>query len=129
MNSRLEDIAKRVLQKAKVPEDENFGSVIAILMVVSIIVSLVRVIQECNKSKLPTDFSAEDKYNLYGSEIKSYSVKRGWFTKLRIKKLLRNKMSKDQYAKYSIPLLNSLLDTGENLDNEDIITLVETANV
>lgn len=129
MNNSLETIGKRVLQKAKVPEDEKFGSVIAIIMIVGIIISLIRVIQECNKNKLPNNYSTEDKYNLYGAEIKNYSINRGWFTKLRIKKLLRNNMSKEQYSTYGMHLLNSILDNGENLNNEDIITLVEAANV
>jgi hypothetical protein len=129
MNTKLNDIAKKILTKANVPEEETFGSVIAILMIISITLTVIRVIQECNKNKLPNNYTAEDKYNLYGAEIKSYSIKRGWFTKMRLKKLIRQKMSKEQYAKYGFPLLSAFLDTGENLKEDEIITLVEAANV
>jgi hypothetical protein len=129
MNPRLKSISEKILDKAGVPKEEEFGSVIAILMVISIILTIIRVIQECNKSKLSTNCTAKEKCDLYGEEIKSYAVKRGWFTKMRIKKLLRQKMSKDQYAKYGLQLLNAILDSGENLTSEETMTLVEAANV
>jgi hypothetical protein len=128
-DNRLKAIGSKVLAKANIPEDEKFGSVIAILMIISIILTVIRVLQECNKNKLSTNCSAEDKCSLYGSEIKEYSVRRGWFTKMRIKKILRKNLDQEQYAKYSLALLNALLDTGENLNTEEISCLVEAANV
>lgn len=129
MNEKLKSIAEKVRKLAKIPEDENFGSVIAILMIISIMLTLIRVLQECNKNKLSTESTAQDKYNLYGAEIKNYSMRRGWFTKMRIKKILRQKMSREQYNKYSLHLLEALLNTGENLTDDEVMTLVENANV
>lgn len=129
MNEKLKDIARRILRIADIPEEENFGSVIAILMIISIAITLVRVIQECNKNKVSDNMTSKDVYNLYGQEIRSYSLRRGWFTKLRIKKILRRKMSKEQYNKYGLKLVNAILDVGENLKDDEIITLVEAANV
>jgi len=129
MNEKLKNIAEKIRQLSNIPEEETFGSVIAILMIISITLTLIRVLQECNKHKLSKECTAQDKFNLYGSEIRSYSLKRGWFTKLRIKKILRQRMSKDQYAKYGLPLLNAILDTGENLKDEEVMTIVEAANV
>lgn len=126
---KLKKIGSKVLNKANIPEDQKFGSVIAILMVISIILTLIRVLQECNKSKLSENCSAQDKYALYGGEIKNYSLRRGWFTKMRIKKILRSELNKEDYAKYSFPLLDSILDTGSNVTEDEIITLVENANV
>lgn len=129
MNEKLKNIAEKVRRLANIPEEENFGSVIAVLMIISIILTLVRVLQECNKNKLSQESTTQDKYNLYGTEMKQYSSRRGWFTKMRIKKILRQKMSREQYNKYSLPLLEALLNTGENLTDDDIVTLVENANV
>jgi hypothetical protein len=98
-------------------------------MIISIVLTLVRVLQECNKNKLSKDCAAQDKYNLYGSNIKEYSLRRGWFTKMRIKKVLRRELSKEDYQKYSFELLNAILDTGEKVTEDEIITLVENANV
>jgi hypothetical protein len=86
-------------------------------------------LQECNKNKLSANCTAADKYALYGEEIKEYSIRRGWFTKMRIKKILRKNLDQEQYAKYSLSLLSALLDTGENLNTEEISCLVEAANV
>lgn len=128
-DSKLKNIGLRVLTKAGISEEEKFGSVIAILMIISIILTVIRVLQECNKNKLSGNYSAQDKYDLYGQEIKEYSMRRGWFTKMRIKKILRQQLSKEQYEKYSLALVNALLDTGENLNNEEVSSLVEAANV
>lgn len=128
-NPKLKAIAERILRLADISPEENFGSVIAILMIISITITLIRVLQECNKNKLPTNFTQEDKYKLYGAEIKEYSLRRGWFTKLRIKKVLRNKLPRSEYHKYGLKLLNAILDTGENLKDDEVTTLVEAANV
>ena len=128
-NEELKLIASKVLNKAGVPQDEKFGSVIAILMMISIILTVIRVLQECNKNKLTGEYTAQDKYNLYGAEIKDYSVRRGMFTKMRIKRILRRELPKEQYEKYGMQLLNAMLDTGSDLSNEEVITLVEAANV
>ncbi|NBX98663.1 hypothetical protein EB118_21925 [bacterium] len=128
-NTQLKNIGSKVLAKANISEDEKFGSVIAILMIISIILTVIRVLQECNKNKLSASCTAADKCSLYGAEIKEYSIRRGWFTKMRIKKILRRELSPEQYNKYSLALLNALLDTGENLNNEEISCLVEAANV
>jgi hypothetical protein len=129
MNPKVKNIGERVMKQAGIPEEEQFGSVLAILMVISIILTLIRVLQECNKNKLSTDCTEQDKYSLYAEEIKNYSIRKGWFTKLRIKKALRQNMSREQYAKYSVRLLSALLDNGENLKDDEIIALVETSNV
>ena len=44
-------------------------------------------------------------------------------------KILRRELNEEQYAKYSLSLTNALLDTGENLNNEEVSCLVEAANV
>jgi hypothetical protein len=128
-DEQLKAIAAKVLNKAGVPQEENFGSVIAILMMISIILTVIRVLQECNKNKLSGNYTSQDKYNLYGSEIKEYSARRGLFTQMRIKRILRRELPKEQYAKYGIQLLNAILDTGADLKDDEVITLVEAANV
>lgn len=126
---KLNAIASKVLNKANIPEDQKFGSVIAILMVISIILTLVRVLQECNKTKLSDNCSAQDKYALYGAEMKDYSIRRGWFTKMRIKKVLRKELTREDYNQYSFQLLSAILDSGANVTDDEIVTLVENANV
>lgn len=129
-NNDLKNIALKVLNKTFLPKNENYSfDPLTILMIISVILTCVRILQECNKNKLPKDCSSSDKYNIYGSQLKEYSVRRGWFTKMRIKKILRREMKPDDYNKYSLSIVNSLLEHGETLTDEDIKTLVEAANV
>lgn len=129
-NEKLKNIAIKVLSKSNVPKEDNYGfAVVTILMIISIILTCVRILQECNKDKISDNCTTADKCAIYGEQIKSYSFKRGWFTKMRIKKILRREMSREDYVKYSIPILSSLLDTGEVLTDDEIKTLVEAANV
>jgi hypothetical protein len=128
MNNEVKNIANNIRQKAGIPENETFGSVIAILMVISIILTLIRVFQECNKNKVK-NYSDMDRNAFYTENIHSYSKNRGWFTKLRMKRIIKKQMSKEQYAKYGNSLLNCILDEGENLTEDQTITLVEASNV
>lgn len=127
-NKKLQTIVAKVLRQAGLENDEQFGSIITILMMISIIVTVIRVIQECNKEKL-TKLSNSDKYSLFEKQIKSYSSRRGWFTKMRLRKILRNKLSPEAYKKYQDQLVQGILKAGEDLNREEIITLMEESNV
>jgi hypothetical protein len=127
-NEKLKTIAAKVLKQANIPNEEKFGSVIAILMMISIILTVIRVLQECNKNKTK-DMTSQDKYAIYGENIRTFSKKRGWFTRLRIKRLVRKELTKEEYNKYGIKITEALLDVGENLKDDEVVTLVEAANV
>jgi hypothetical protein len=101
----------------------------AILMMISIILTVIRVLQECNKNKASKLSTTQEKYSLYGDDIRNFSKQRGWFTKMRIKKIIRRELSKEDYNTYSIPLLGALLNIGETITDDEVITLVEAANV
>jgi hypothetical protein len=129
-NQDLQKIAEKVISKVDIqPEDkEKFGSVIIILSVISILLTLIRVMQECNKSKIKL-FSQNQKYEYFGTQIKEVIVRRSWFTKMTIKKVIRRELNREDYYTYGVSLMNAILDTGENLKEDEVITLVETANV
>jgi hypothetical protein len=127
-NVKLKNIARKVLKDSNIPEDQNFGSVIAILMMISIILTVIRVLQECNKNKTQ-NMTANDKCAVYGENIRSYSKKRGWFTRMRIKRIVRKQLTSEDFNKYGIKITEALLDTGENLTDDEVSTLVEAANV
>lgn len=129
-NEKLKTIAIKVLEKSNVPKEDNYGfAVVTILMIISIILTCVRILQECNKTKIRKLSTDQDKYAIYGEQLKTFSERRGWFTKMRIKKILRREMKKEDYEKYSFAILNALLNTGEVLTDDEIITLVEAAHV
>jgi hypothetical protein len=124
----LSEIAEKVINKMPQKSEENFGFVITVLMVISIILTLVRVIQECNKTKTD-NFNQQEMCAFFGEQTKTLSIKRGWFTKMTIKKILRKQLSKDNYKTYGYDLMNAILDTGAELNEKEIKTLVETLNV
>jgi hypothetical protein len=129
-NEKLKAIAIKILEKSTVPKDDMYGfAIVTILMMISIILTCVRILQECNKNKLTAQSTAQDKYSMYGEQLHTFSERRGWFTKMRIKKILRREMKKEDYDKYSLSILNALLETGEILTDDEIQTLVENANV
>lgn len=129
-DQKLKSIAIKVLEKSSIPKEDNYGfAIVTILMIISIILTCIRILQECNKNKLSASSTQTDKYNLYSEQLKTFSSKRGWFTKMRIKKILRREMKREDYDKYSFAILSALLDTGEVLTDDEIITLVEAANV
>lgn len=123
---KMQKIAQKIIDK--IPQKENFGFVITILMIISITLTLIRIIQECNKDKT-TAFSAQEKYEYYGSEIHSLSMKKTWFTKMMTKKIIRKEIGKDNYKTYGIDIMNAIFETGEQLTSDEIITLVEAAHV
>jgi predicted transcriptional regulator len=128
LREKLKAIAEKVLKQANVPNDEKFGSVIAILMMISIILTVIRVLQECNKNKTQ-DMTSENKQALYAENIRSYSKRRGWFTRLRIKRIIKRELTSEEYNKYGIKLTEALLDIGETLKDDEVSTLMEAANV
>ena len=129
-NQKLKAIAIKVLEKSRVPKEDNYGfAIVTILMIISIILTCVRILQECNKNKLTAQSTTEDRCAIYGEQLHTFSERRGWFTKMRIKKILRREMKKEDYEKYSLAILNALLETGEILTDDEVSTLVEAANV
>jgi hypothetical protein len=129
-NEKLKAIAIKILEKSRVPKEDNYSfGVVTILMIISIVLTCVRILQECNKNKLSASSTSQDKYSMYGEQLHTFSERRGWFTKMRIKKILRREMKKEDYEKYSLTILNALLETGEVLTDDEVATLVEAANV
>ena len=47
---------------------------------------------------------------------------------MRLKKVLRQKLSPETYAKYSTKLIEAILDVGEKLTDDEVVTLVEASN-
>ena len=130
-NDKLKTIAIKVLEKSTVPKEENSGfAIITLLMIISIVLTIIRVIQECNKVKAQSLLGNEKALvSLYGEDVRNFSLKAGWYTKMRIKKLLRRELSKEDYKTYADAIMKSLLQTGESLTDDEVQTLVRAANV
>ena len=122
----LEEIAQYISEKAE-NKNNNFGSIILTIMIVGIVVNLIRVVQECNRNK--TQKMNDIEKNKYNTQfIKNICLNRGWFAKMRIRKTIRQQLGQEQYKTYGKILLESIMDTGENLTDEKIIKLLEVSN-
>jgi len=121
-NQKMEDLAIDVLGRQDLPQDK-FGSVIMIIMMVAILVNVIRVIQECNKN------SKLDKVLLYKQHIRELSDRRGWFTKMKLRKLIRRELKSEDYKEYGWQLVDAILEKGASITDEEVLTLLETANV
>lgn len=129
MNSdqKIAHIAQKVMNRAKIINDPQYGEIITILMIISIILTAIRALQECNKNKLK-DVCVDQKPIVYGSMIKDLSTKKTWFTRRRIKKIIAQKLNRKNYIQYSVPLTEAILSIGENVTDDEITTLLEKAN-
>ena len=125
-NEQVKNVAQKVLDQ--VPQDpEKFGFVITILMVISIVLTVIRILQECNKSKI-LKLNRSEKTDFLQSQIKVLSIKRSWFTRMTIKKAIRKELPKELYKEYGAALMSAILNTGEKLTEDEIQSLVEATN-
>lgn len=129
----LEKLAKKIISKVssdtepKKTTEERFGSVILILMVISIIISLVRVIQECNKSKLST-LNNHNQASIMQEEIKNVCIKKTWLNQLRLSRIIRQNMSKEDNKKYGASLRDAILNSGSDITQKESLALVNAIN-
>lgn len=129
INKNLENIANKVLVKVNPSyNQDNCGSVILILTVISIILSLIRVIQECNKNKLTNLFTGQDKAQLMTQEINNICLKRNILTKWRLSRIVKQKLSPGDYKVIGSQLQQAIMDVGCNLTEEECLVLLEELN-
>jgi hypothetical protein len=127
-NTKLEKIAKKVLVNVDQKENDNYGiDPITIIIVIGVLLSLIRVIQECRKKRT----LLKNKNELAGvikRDIQELVLKDSWFNNLRLKRILKQHLTKDQYRVYGSVLQNNIMEVGVNLTEEEICTLMEAAN-
>ena len=128
VDPKLESIANKVASSMSVKPSEEHGSIILLLMIISITLTLVRVIQGCNKSKL-FGLNGKEQARTLNREMKTLSIKRSWLNQLRLNRIIKNQLSKEDYKAYGSSLKTAIMDVGSNLTDEESQTLVEAANV
>jgi len=126
--NNLEITAKKVLSKTKIEPDQKFGSVLAVLMIIGIIVNVVRVVQECEKVKEVEGFTEEQTCTFWKSRFKHLSLKRGWLTNMKLRKIIRQHLSVEDCRKHRTEIQNAILDVGLDLSDSETYTLMEALN-
>lgn len=128
VDPKLESIANKVVSNMNSKPSDEHGSIILILMVISITLSLIRVIQECNKTKL-FGLNKKEQCKTLNQEIKTLAIKRTWLNQLRLNRIIKNQLSKEDYKAYGSSLKTAIMDVGSNLTEEESKVLLEAANV
>ena len=127
-NDKLEMLANKILNKTNITNKHEYGSLILTIMIISVILTLVRVIQECHSKKILT-LDKRHRSLFVAQEIQNLSVKRTWFNQIRLKRILKQKLSPDIYALYGDSLKLAIMDVGSTLTDEESQILLEAIDV
>lgn len=130
VNPKLEAIAMKIMEKMDLShaKKDKYGSIVVVLMIIGIVISLMRLIQACNAQKLSLLKNKKQKAKLMHEEVKTLCITRSLVNKWRLKKLIKEKLSVEDYKLYGTQLRDAILDTGVDLTEEDSIALMEAAN-
>ena len=127
-NAALEKIAKKVISNMNLSKDQDHGiDPITIIIVIGVILSLIRVIQECKKNrKLLKD--KHESAALMKKDIQEVILKNSWLNRIRLQRIIKQNLTKEQYKTYGKSLQNSIMETGINLTEDETYTLMEAVN-
>jgi cell division protein FtsL len=126
-NSDLNKIAKNVISNMRLDKNKDYGvDPITIIIVIGVILSLIRVIQECRKNRK----LIKDRTQLVKTmqlDIQDIILRDSFINRLRLKKIIKQNISKEQYKAYGSQLQTSIMETGVNLTEDEIYTLMEAS--
>jgi hypothetical protein len=128
-NIAVEKIAKKVLKNMQLSKEQDYSiDPITIIIVISVILSLIRVIQECKKNRKLIR-NKNEYASVMKRDIQDLIIKDSWLNRFRLQKILKQNLTKDQYKAYGKSLQQSIIGTGINLTDDEVYTLLEAANV
>jgi hypothetical protein len=124
-NEKLNNIAIKVLNNTN--KDTYHIDPITVIIMISILLTLIRIIQECRKKR--TLLNNKEEFGLLlKKDIKDLILKNSWLNNLRLNKILKQYLTKDQYKIYGKKLKDSIMEVGLTLTEDEIYTLMEAAN-
>jgi hypothetical protein len=127
----IEELAKEIYNKtlSKVKETDRYGiDPITIIMIIAIMVNVIRVIQECNKNKT-TKLSAGEKTEFFNTDVRFRSFNHSFLTRMKLRKILKNQLTKHQYKVYGDAIVQTLLEVGKTVKEEQVSALLEYKHV
>lgn len=129
VDPQLEAIAMKVMDKMDLSSrKDKDGNIIVVIMIIGVILSLVRIIQECNNKRFGL-LNREQKVKKMHEQIRSVSISRSLLNKWRLRKIIKEKLNPEDYKEYGAKLRDAILDTGVDLTEDESYTLMEAANV
>jgi hypothetical protein len=128
VDPKLEAIAMKVMDKMDLSKNDKYGNIIVVIMIIGIVLSLIRVIQECNKQQF-TISNKDQKAKYMHEQVRSICISRSFLNKWRLRRIIKEKLNSEDYKLYANKLRDAILDTGVELTEDESYTLVEAANV
>lgn len=129
VDPKLEAIAMKVMDKMDLSnKSDKYGNIIVVIMIIGIILTLVRIIQECNDQQF-SQMNKEDKARRMHEQVTSICISRNFLNKWRLRRIIKERLSSEDYKLHGAKLREAILDTGSQLTEEESYTLVEAANV
>lgn len=131
-NSTVNDLASEIIRETeknlKQPQNTYGIDPLTIILIIGIIVNVIRVIQECKKDKV-SKMMQEEAASYILTEVRYKAANCGWLTKRRVRSIIKEKLTKEQYAKYGEPLLKALITVGVKATDEQVSSLMEYSHV
>lgn len=127
VNNLATEILNKTTKNVDIKDDEYGIDPITIIICISIIVNVIRVIQECKKKSQLMKMREKKEY--LTAEIKSLSFNDTFFTRLKARKVIKQKLTKDQYKKYGESMLTAIIETGKYIKDDQVEALLEYENV
>lgn len=123
----IEELALKIYNDslAKVKETERYGiDPFTIIMIIAILVNVIRVIQECNKGKTTT-LAGSERAEMLSTDVKFRAFNNSFLTRMRLRKIIKNHITKEQNKVYGDALLKTLLENGKTVREEQVSALLE----
>lgn len=128
VDPKLEAIALKVMDKMDLSnKNDKYGNIILVVMIIGVVLSLIRIIQECNKKFSVFDKDQRAKY--MHEQVKSICINRTFLNNWRLRRIIKDKLNSEDYRTYGDKMRKAILDTGVDLTEDESYTLVEAANV
>lgn len=132
VDPKLEAIALKVMDKMNLSktsyDKDKYGNIIVILMIIGIILALIQIIQKCNETKLSL-FNRGEQSKFMRDEIKNICIKKNIINTWRLRNIVKQKLTAEDYKNYGKQLRSAIMDTGPELTEDEVYTLMEASNV
>jgi hypothetical protein len=127
INPKIENLAQKIIQKANLKQDTYGIDPITIIIIIGVILSLIRVIQECRKDR--NKLNMRENILDFKNTIVNLSIKDNWLNNYRLNRILKQQLTPKQYNSYGKSIKKAIMEVGKNLNDDESLTLLEIYNV
>lgn len=134
INPKLEKICSNILSRLNERMKEKAGhssmiDPVTILIILSIVLTFIRILQECGVWSRFSRKTKTQQAHMMQEKIRQFSLRRSWLNRLRMNRVMRKYLTKEQYNFYGEELRESIMDVGVNVTEDEATVLMEAANV